>query len=276
MRESMEDDDHKDPAAMYETLDVEETKAETMCLGEGVVGALRYEAGSINAYKFVTGVLELCLQKGLNLQTYTPVTELSNLDSEGSLWAAVTERGRIAAKNLIVATNGYASHLLPQLLGCIVPLRGQITAQRPSSKLTAMNPNGLPTTYSFIYPSGYEYMIPRPRLPGVPLTAVGSIIIGGGLGVLPEQGLSEYGETNDCDLNPTNSIYLRGTLPRFFGDNWGPDDPVVEKEWTGVMGVTVDELPFVGEVPGRKGLWISAGFNGHGSASLLLVSESHC
>jgi glycine/D-amino acid oxidase-like deaminating enzyme len=273
MGDSMESDGVSDRAAVYETLDVEAARAETMCHGEGLVGALKYEAGSIHAYKFATGVLELCLQKGLNLQTHTPVTELGHLDGGGRFRTAVTRRGTIAAENIIVATNGYASHLLPQLRGRVVPLRGQITAQRPSSRLTAMNPHGLPTTYSFIYPGGYEYMIPRPPLPGVPVSAVGSIIIGGGLGVLPERGLSEYGETNDCDLNGTNSSYLRKTLPRFFGDNWGPDDAVVEKEWTGVMGATEDGLPFVGEVPGEKGLWVSAGFNGHGSVSLFLVLE---
>jgi glycine/D-amino acid oxidase-like deaminating enzyme len=278
MGESMESEGVGDPAAVYETLNVEAARTETMCRGEGVVGALKYEAGSIHAYKLVTGVLELCLRKGLNLQTHTPVTELGILDGggEGMLRTAVTQRGTIAAANIIVATNGYASHLLPQLRGRIVPLRGQMTAQRPSSKLAGMNPHGLPTTYSFIYPGGYEYMIPRPQLPGVPASAVGTILIGGGIGVLPEQGLSEYGETNDCVLNETNSTYLQKTLPRFFGDSWGPDDAVVEKEWTGVMGVTADGLPFVGQVPDEKGLWVSAGFNGHGNVSLFSVSYSHC
>ena len=32
----------------------------------------------------------------------------------------------------------------------------------------------------------------------------------------------------------------------------------------GVMGITGDGLPYVGPVPAEQGLWISAGFNGHG------------
>lgn len=32
------------------------------------------------------------------------------------------------------------------------------------------------------------------------------------------------------------------------------------------MGVTADHHPFVGEAPGQEGLWICAGFNGHGES----------
>ena len=35
-------------------------------------------------------------------------------------------------------------------------------------------------------------------------------------------------------------------------------------EWTGIMGYTFDSQPIVGEDPDREGLWICAGFNGHG------------
>jgi glycine/D-amino acid oxidase-like deaminating enzyme len=30
------------------------------------------------------------------------------------------------------------------------------------------------------------------------------------------------------------------------------------------MGFTADEQPVIGEVPSQEGLWICAGFNGHG------------
>jgi len=69
---------------------------------------------------------------------------------------------------------------------------------------------------------------------------------------------------------------LRDVLPVYFGSNWGVDnaDGRVRKEWTGVMGGTVDGLPFVGEVPAKKGLWISAGFNGDGMVLCLKSAEA--
>ena len=36
----------------------------------------------------------------------------------------------------------------------------------------------------------------------------------------------------------------------------------VEAEWTGVLGFTRDRRPLIGEV--REGVWVAAGFCGHG------------
>ena len=261
IKESVPSDD---PIADYEVFGPEEAKREFLVDGEDVKGAFRYAAGSISAYKFAVGVVKLCLARGLNLQTCTPVTSIQKL--EPGIWTATTPRGAITTKNLVLATNGYTAHLLPQMQTKIVPLRGQVTAHRPGPKLAQLHPDGLPLTYSFIYSNGYEYMIPRPRLPSVPDDFVGDIVIGGGIGALPNDGLSEFGETDDTVINEQNSKYLHDTTARYFGSNWGDGDSAtrVRKEWTGIMGITGDGLPYVGAVPDEEGLWISAGFNGHG------------
>jgi len=144
----------------YEVLSKEEIQGKYLAVN--AVGGLRYDAGSISGYKFVIGILKLGLEKGLNLQTNTPVTSIEPLSSPSShRWSVVTPRGSISARTCILACNGYAAHLYPRLQGVIVPLRGQMSAQRPGAGL----PYGgsLPTTYSFIYADGYEYMIPRPE-----------------------------------------------------------------------------------------------------------------
>ncbi len=33
----------------------------------------------------------------------------------------------------------------------------------------------------------------------------------------------------------------------------------------GVVGYTEDQLPYVGEVPGRPGLYVAGGYSGHGN-----------
>jgi glycine/D-amino acid oxidase-like deaminating enzyme len=40
------------------------------------------------------------------------------------------------------------------------------------------------------------------------------------------------------------------------------------------MGATADGRPFVGEIPGLKGVWVSAGFNGHGMVLCLKSAEA--
>jgi glycine/D-amino acid oxidase-like deaminating enzyme len=120
----------------------------------------------------------------------------------------------------------------------------------------------LPTTYSFIYPGGYDYMVPRPA----GSRYAGDIVIGGGLVRAKNEGLEEYGTTDDTTVDETISKYLAETTPKYFGENWGDDHPDgrVRGEWTGIMGYSPDGFPFVGEVPHSSGLWISASFQGHG------------
>lgn len=40
-----------------------------------------------------------------------------------------------------------------------------------------------------------------------------------------------------------------------------------------VMGTTTDEHPHGGEIPGRKGQWVIAGFNGGGMALSFLLGK---
>ncbi|KAK1990250.1 FAD dependent oxidoreductase [Colletotrichum falcatum] len=259
MRQAMPDDD----ASRYELYEAEEMQSRFHVSGEGLCGGIAYEAGSISAYRFTTGVLELCVGKGLELFTGTPATSVERIDEAavngGHRWVVETPRGRIRARRVVLATNGYTGFLDPRFQECIVPMRGQVTAHRPGSK---MPKEGLATTYSFIYEGGYEYMIPRPQ--GTQLA--GDVVIGGGLVRAPDEGLGEYGTTDDSRLNPVISRYLYETTPRYFGNNWGEDDGGgrVRAEWTGIMGFSPDGFPFVGQVPGEQGLWVSAGFQGHG------------
>jgi glycine/D-amino acid oxidase-like deaminating enzyme len=258
--------------ADYNILTGEEAKKIFFVSGD-VQGAFTYSAGSVNAYKFTTGVLKLCLDQGLNLQTHTPVQQISSTTSDQNtpIWTAKTERGVIKTPNLILATNGYTAYLLPRMQTKIVPLRGQITAHKQTDAYLKLHPKGLPGTYSMMYSTGYEYMIPRPQHPDVPSELAGDIVIGGGLGALENEGLSEFGTTDDSVLNNENSRYLQECVGRYFGPDWGKENRV-RMEWTGIMGITGDGLPFVGPVPEEKGLWISAGFNGHGRR----ISSSSC
>ncbi|PMD48442.1 FAD dependent oxidoreductase [Hyaloscypha variabilis F] len=256
-----------DTVAGYKIWSKEEAKEKFYAKGEECVGAISYEAGSLSAYKFVIGVLKMVVKSGLELFTNTPATKVEK--REDGTWSVQTSRGVVIAKRVVLATNGYTGFLCEKFQGKIVPLRGQITAHRPGTNQPV---SGLPTTYSFIYKNGYEYMIPRPQ----GTKYAGDIIMGGGLVMAKDEGLNEFGTTDDTTINEEISSYLTATTPRYFGSNWGDDheDSRIRKQWTGIMGYSPDGFPFIGEVPGEKNLWMAASFQGHGMVLCFLCARA--
>ena len=247
----------EDPVAQYRFWDAEE--AEKKFLAQGSLGAVSYEAGSLSAYRLVIGILVLALEKGLNLQTETPALNIRKHENGHSGWIVETPRGAIEAGKVVLATNGYTAHLYPPLQGVIVPLRGHMTAQRPGSGLPK---DGLATTYSFIYNDGYEYMIPRPR----GSMFAGDIMIGGGATKGPDEGMCEYGNTDDTTTDAVILKYVENSAADRFGSNWGYDhsDGRLRRAWTGVMGYSADGFPLIGKMPGEDDLYIAASFQGSG------------
>jgi glycine/D-amino acid oxidase-like deaminating enzyme len=255
--------------ARYHLWTADEAKEKFHTKGAGpdnepVLGAVSYEAGSINAYLFVIGVLRLCVSMGVELYTHTPATKITRNDD--GLWKVETPRGTFTARRVVLATNGYTAALVPQIQGILVPLRGQVTSHRPG---LSMPIEGLQTTYSFVYRNGFDYMIPRPA----PYEFAGDIVIGGGLFKAPNDGLEEFGNTDDTSLNLAISSYLHASTPVYFGESWGKDqiEGRIRQEWTGIMGYTQDGFPHIGSL--KDGLWIAAGFQGHGMVMCWLCGK---
>lgn len=245
------------------------TETSSKFLAQTPLGSLEYESGSLSAYKLTISILKLALSMNLGLHTNTPVTSIAKSPSTG-VWQTTTPRGTVSSKTLILATNGYSAHLYPPLQGVIVPLRGVVTAQRPGRN---MPQQGLPTTFSFIYPTGFEYMITRPQ----GTTHQGDIVIGGGLPYAAENGVSEYGNTDDTTYDEGSASYLLDSTRQFFGpENWGLDhsDGHARKIWSGVMGFSADGYPFVGPVTGEQGLFLDASFQGHGMVLCFLCARA--
>jgi len=240
---------------------------EKLLVPEGV-GAISFPAFKLSPYKFVCGILEMCLNKGLNLQTNTPVLEVAPISTRDGRkrWIVHTERGVIMAEKVILATNAYTSALYPPLSAFIIPTRAQIAAVRPGSNIpvkSILEPRsyGLENSYSG------EYM--QTRSEGT--SGAGDVIIGGGrrLGTHGEQPVLD-----DTTIHPVISDYLRHACTLYFGkENWGEEGETL-MEWTGIMGYTADSQPVVGEAPGQEGLFLSVGFNGHGMALTFQSAEA--
>lgn len=225
-------------------------------------------AASMWPYKLVCWVLEKLLDEheadgGFNLQTNTPVTALSR-DGDKA-WTLTTPRGKITAPKVLLATNAYTSRLLPDFADLIVPVRGQIGALLPPKPRVGLD-------YSYVFfgeldgedgdaSTRDEYLVQRP-LPG------GELILGGGRHLAKG---TAVGEWRDDEVEPKVAKWLRSELESVL--KLGEDEPnkdglEASMEWTGIMGFSRDQLPWVGAVPeelgGGEGLFVASGFTGHG------------
>lgn len=96
-------------------------------------------------YKLVMHLLSLAVSRGVNLQTHTPVTSVSEARDEGNRWAVSTPRGRLRAKQVVYCTNAYTAGVAPQYRDKIIPVKG--ICSRIAVPEGAPKPH-LPNTYS--------------------------------------------------------------------------------------------------------------------------------
>jgi glycine/D-amino acid oxidase-like deaminating enzyme len=170
-------------------------------------------------------LLQHALQRGVNLQTHTPVTSIKKANTESSThrWKVHTPRGAILAKKLIVATNGYTSAILPQYRAKIVPVRGTC------SRIIAP-PNGtvpkLTRTYTIRHNAwNYDYLIPR---------ADGSIVVGGARPAFIDNPESWYNVSDDSRVLEDAVRYFDGYMQRYFR-GWEGSGAYTDRVWTGSM-----------------------------------------
>lgn len=217
-------------------------------------------AGSLWPYKLIAFILEKLIKESkLNLQTNTPVTRMeSSKNLPGNLLH--THRGTVRARNVILATNAYTSHLLPEFADLIVPERGVMTALLPpkGSKMLAHS-------YGFVgamggNPMHDDYLVQRP-FSGVPNPS-GHLMFGGGHAW---KKLKMVGETDDSVLDEGCTRYLRQSLLKLLllgGETEDIDELKVTHQWSGIWGTSKDDYPWVGAVPDRAGTWLAGGYSG--------------
>lgn len=235
--------------------------AERVCGVKGAKGCFSFTAAHIWPYKFIMHLLATCVAKGLNLQTHTPVTNVSSEhDFDG--WTTVsTTRGIIKAKKVVFASHGFTAGMLPEYIDKIIPCKGVCT--RIVMPDLAKAPY-LSNTYAIREGPGlYDYLIPR---------VDGSIIVGGARADMVKDKSVWYGNTDDSDLYEPAKDYFDDYMQRTF-IGWEHTGACVEKMWTGIMGYTSDLQPHVGAVPGRPNQYILAGFNGHGMPVIFLTAK---
>jgi glycine/D-amino acid oxidase-like deaminating enzyme len=226
------------------------------------------EAARMWPYKFVTHFLEDLVTSPefahrFNLQSWTPVESLEQI--QGGVLVN-TPRASIIAKKVILATNGYTSHLLPHFADLIVPCRGQMSALTPPPSLAGSQ--RLKSSYGFEATGLDDYLIQRSNENG------GQLMFGGGRST---SNMPTLGVSDDSVVDDKTSEYLQRqlinafVLPGHTGEN---RLLAASHMWTGIMGFSRDDHPWVGPVPGSPNVYMAAGYTGHGMPNTWLCGSA--
>ena len=145
--------------------------------------------------------------------------------------------GSVHARHVVVAADGALPALVREYAGRVRSRRLHMVATEP-----------VPATIdTMVYARwGFEYLQQRPD---------GRILVGGFSDVDAE---SSY---TDSDAG---SPLIWDRVERYLRDDLGVE-PAISHRWAGVVGYSDDALPYVGEVPGRPGLYVSGGYSGVGN-----------
>jgi glycine/D-amino acid oxidase-like deaminating enzyme len=230
---------------------------------KGVKASATYEAASLDPYKFILALLQRVLEMGkqVNLQTHTPATALHE-DSVNGGWIVETPRGSIKAKKIVHASNAYVSTLLPEYTKSIIPCRGictHVAVPEGKSGATLTNLYVIRDTAGVL-----SYLIP--------LSGAEGVIVGGSSRLFRPYPQQWYDNVDDSTLIEASSGFFDNFMQRTF-NGWENSNAYVKEAWTGVMGYSFDSLPHLGEVPGKSGQYIVAGFNGHGMPVIWLAAK---
>ncbi|KAJ9616951.1 hypothetical protein H2200_000671 [Cladophialophora chaetospira] len=279
------------PAALSSMVKVVEEPIELKRLGlkDGAVGAIvQSVAASLSPYKLCVTIWEKLLKQSetseagarLNLQTTTVATHLSR--HGGETWTVHTARGMVQTKAIILATNGYTSHLLPSFSALIRPVQAQMSALIPPPPASHGQERKLiPRSCGFEGVGDMDrvmsdYLVQNPYNPTVE-NGGGHLMFGGGRHIA-----LNHGENNSDDSYVDKNVerYLR-TLPERLDLNFeGKDADQSEHKmldiaasWTGIIGHSLDGYPWVGQVPDHEGVYLCAGYTGHGMTNAPLCGR---
>jgi gamma-glutamylputrescine oxidase len=152
----------------------------------------------------------------------------------------------IAAEQIVIATDGSGRGLLPELDDALWPARGQVIATAPLSERLFDCPH-----YAR---QGFDYWQQLPD---------GRIVLGG---------FRDFSILTEMTDEETTTEAIQTALEAFLTDLLG-EEPQVTHRWAGIFGLTQDLLPLVGPVPGHEGIWVAAGYSGHGNVFGVLCGE---
>jgi gamma-glutamylputrescine oxidase len=204
--------------------------------------------GSLQPARWIRALAVDAERAGVRIHERTAVSAPATAPEEGPVEAssAAGEAGTVRARHVIVAADGALPALVPAYDGRVRARRLHMVATEPLSERVADQ---------LVYARwGYEYFQQRPD----------GRILAGGFGDL--DGEASYTDRGDGDPR----IWER--IERYLREDVGVEAGITHR-WTGTVGYSDDRRPYVGQVPGRPGLWVAGGYSGTGNVPGFLAGR---
>ncbi len=220
--------------APVRVLEAEETRAKT---GTSVypAGLLDLRAGTIQPLAYVRGLGRAAIDTGARVFTGSPVERIAR---EGGSWRLATPGGNVRAKWVLLSTDTYTQHIMPELRSQQVVLPFFHIATTPLSDNVRRS----------ILPEGQGAWDTRTVLSCFRTDAAGRLIVGS-VGALRGTGIAVH--------RGWAQRYVQKLFPHL-------GEVEFEHEWYGRIGMTNDHLPRL-HAPAENMIAL-AGYNGRGIA----------
>ncbi|KAK8854966.1 hypothetical protein IAR55_003706 [Kwoniella newhampshirensis] len=256
----------KDVKPEWEWIDDAE-EAQRITRIKNATGCSKGPAGSLHPHKLATAFLRSALSTGqADLYSWAPVQKMNKV--EGIWEVDCGERGLVKTKQVVVCTNAHTGNLFKgtDIDAYLTPFQGQAANVTPPPSFSGAN--YLNKTYTI---EDGPYLVATPHA---------GIVLGLHHKLAVEQGVLEmkdiFGNADDSFVHPNAKAWLANYCKDSFA-GWGSEAPGEGgvRFWAGIQCATRNTLPLVGEVPGEeyKGIWMAAGFHGHGMARIALTTK---
>lgn len=201
-------------------------------------------SAGLNPAQYTVGLARAAEKAGATLHACARVNRLQR---SGEGFALETERGTLAAKDVLVATSGYTGGATRQLQKKVIPIGSFIiaTEELPDAILHELNPNGRMIFDSRHYLNYFRTWEKR-------------LIFGGRAAFFPE---------NEQTLRRSADI-LRDDMVRVYPQL---KDARIDYVWGGTLDFAFDMMTHVGEM---DGLYYSLGYAGHGVAMATYLGKT--
>lgn len=196
-------------------------------------GCLHFHVAALHPVKYFLGLLRLARASGATIVDRCRVT---SIDRNGPGFLVSTAKGKVRARDIVIATNGYTGVFAPWHRRRVIPIGSYIiaTEPRPEAEMRRLIPNNrmITDTRRVVF---YYRLSPDQR----------SVLFGGRVA---------YMESNPIVSAPRLHSQMCLVFP-------GLKDVRISHSWMGFVAYTFDTLPHVGR---QDGIYYAMGYCGSG------------